>query len=103
MKIVLFVLVSQLRFRLLSRLTMGRSGVIRGDINGDGQLDTADVKGLASYVLGKRNRPRPRYLEQADVNGDGHIDSRDLERLARFLNGTSRKPPAPITRLRRIR
>jgi len=66
---------------------------IRGDCNGDGVVDAADVAALSKLLAGG---PRPMTAAQnatvpaswgCDVNGDGVIDSRDLAVLAGMVRG----------------
>ena len=56
-------------------------GQLPGDVNGDGELDAADVTGLLRYV---------KYHEATegaapDVNGDGTVDNRDVTHLIRYI------------------
>jgi len=65
----------------------------RGDCNGDGAIDSADVTALGKVLA---NGPRPMTTAQnapvraswgCDANGDGMIDSRDLTTLAGMVRG----------------
>jgi hypothetical protein len=65
----------------------------RGDCNGDGVIDSADVAALGKVLTGG---PRPMTTAQnasvhaswgCDANGDGIIDERDLAVLARMVRG----------------
>ena len=61
-----------------------------GDVNGDGELDDADVLFLIRYV---------RYGDQTldgaalDVNGDGEVDNRDVTRLIRYIRYPNTENP----------
>jgi len=66
---------------------------MRGDCNGDGQVDAADVAALGKLLA---SGPRPMTAAQnapvpaswgCDVNGDGMIDSRDLAVLEGMVRG----------------
>lgn len=66
---------------------------MRGDCNGDGTVDSADVSALAKVLAGG---PRPMTSAQnapvraswgCDANGDGIIDAQDLALLARMVRG----------------
>lgn len=65
----------------------------RGDCNGDGVIDSADVTALAEVLV---DGPRPMTAAQnaavraswgCDANGDGMIDGRDLATLAGMVRG----------------
>ena len=57
-----------------------------GDANKDGDIDVADIRCIANYILGKHNNA---FDEQAaDANGDGDIDVADIRTIAnRILHG----------------
>lgn len=65
--------------------------VIRGDANGNGEINAGDVVYLIVYFF--RNGPPPPTLEHGDANGDGVIDPGDMIYLINylFLGG----PPPP--------
>ena len=57
---------------------------IRGDVNGDGDLDVADVTALIGMIL----QGTAEVNEVNDVNGDDAVDVADVTALiARVLNG----------------
>ena len=56
---------------------------VRGDMNGDGSVNTADLLYLVSYL----NRGGPAPVCSADLNGDGVVDVADLKILAKLLGG----------------
>jgi hypothetical protein len=69
----------------------------RGDCNGDGRVDAADVAALAQELLD--GNPEPAIAAQngsfpgswgCDVNGDGLIDSRDMTALLTIIAVRSR-------------
>lgn len=66
-------------------------GFSRGDINGDGGIDLADVVAL-NHMLNGGNGPLFEHL--ADVNDDGNIDVADVMYLANYyFDCTCTKPP----------
>jgi hypothetical protein len=63
---------------------------IRGDVNGDGNIDVGDVVYLINYLF--QNGPAPNPLESGDANSDSVVDVGDVVYLINylFING-----PAP--------
>ncbi len=57
---------------------------IKGDLNGDGVVDSTDVTELVSVIIGTADA-----TEQADLNGDGSIDASDLSALIALMLGAS--------------
>jgi len=64
---------------------------IRGDCNGDGRVNSADVDAVQRELA---DAPEPTYAAQdgsfrgssgCDANGDGIIDARDLDELIRLI------------------
>ena len=56
------------------------SGLLRGDLNGDGLVDVTDVSILIDLVLGKTS-PDLSPQAQPDLNGDGLVDVTDVSTL----------------------
>lgn len=63
----------------------------RGDLNGDGNVDIADLTYLVSYLYKNGTAPNP--LEVADVNGDGSVNEGDIAYLTSYLFAGG---PAPV-------
>jgi hypothetical protein len=65
----------------------------RGDVNGDGLLNTTDVTTLINYVLSHDGLDQYQ-LEAADVNGDGNVSMQDVSALINLLlaNGQNVNP-----------
>jgi hypothetical protein len=53
-------------------LSTGGGGGLKGDVNGDGVVDVADISAIISVMAGDAN------YEKADVNGDGTVDVADI-------------------------
>ncbi len=66
--------------------TLNISNRIAGDVNGDGEVDSADLLRLHKYLAGYNV-----VIDESasNVNGDGEVDSADLLRLHKFLAGYS--------------
>ena len=63
----------------------------RGDVNGDGQIDSTDYLLLKRHMLGTL-RLTDKQLRFADVTGNGVVDSTDYLLLKRHMLGTFRLP-----------
>lgn len=59
---------------------------VRGDVNADGEITTADVILIARYVIDAYGMTGPQ-LSAADVTGDGKVTTADVVRLARYIVG----------------
>ncbi len=55
---------------------------LKGDVNGDGKVDIADVNAAINMMLGKAS-PTP----TADVNGDGKVDIADVNAVINAMLG----------------
>ena len=55
----------------------------RGDVNGDGVIDVADVLYLINYLF--KNGLAPRPLQAGDVNCDGRVSISDVVFLVNYL------------------
>ena len=60
------------------------TGPARGDVNGDGVIDQADLD-LATEAFG-RSQGDPLFVPAADLNGDGVVGLDDLRTLVDILN-----------------
>ena len=68
------------------------SAFLRGDVNGDGQVNTGDLSALINLLLGGGDLP-----ESADCNLDGNKNIGDVPALINFLlsgNWPDSKAPA---------
>ena len=61
------------------------SVVIKGDVNGDGDVDIADAVCIVNHVVGKYT---PVFnAAAADVNDDGDVDIADAVRIVNLVVG----------------
>ena len=60
---------------------------VRGDMNGDGDVDAEDLTLLARHVAGIEVSTDPVVLKNADVDGNGEIEASDLTLHARYVAG----------------
>ncbi|HET7228745.1 MAG TPA: invasin domain 3-containing protein [Longimicrobium sp.] len=50
---------------------------VRGDVDGDGRITTADAMIVSDYLVGRPVPPGANVAERGDVNGDGRVTSVD--------------------------
>lgn len=58
---------------------------VKGDVNGDGIVDSKDLTTLAKHVAKIEEIKDADLLKAADVNSDGAVDSKDLTHLAKYV------------------
>ena len=61
--------------------------IIKGDVNGDGILSTADLTALDAILASSAFNISPVTFAQADLNGDGVLDQIDRQALQDLLDG----------------
>jgi hypothetical protein len=61
----------------------GFQSFLRGDANGDGVINSADVVYLINYLF--LGGPAPQPLEAGDINSDGILNSADVVYLINYL------------------
>jgi len=70
-----------------------RSDFIRGDANGDGLIDLADIVHLINFLY--RNGDPPAPMEAGDANSDGIVDVADVVYLVNYLYRGGDPPGSP--------
>ena len=68
---------------------MIESGWLRGDVNGDGEVNIADINALVSIILGQVFDDA--FMRRADVNDDGEINISDINAVLSIIMGSSFK------------
>ena len=54
-----------------------------GDANGNGEVDEADVKAIADFIMGKT--PEGFDMEAADANQDTKVDAADIVTVIKYI------------------
>ena len=74
------------------------TGVIYGDVDGDGQITTADINASVDLIIGRVTMPPPgsRTFLAADVNGDNSIGLADVNLMFDWLMGLITKFPVEL-------
>src|SRR5437867_1154701 len=79
--------------QLMSSPSISSCSASQGDINGDGEIDTADMA-LLLEAMGS-TPSSSNWKPKADLNGDGIVDISDLSSIGRnFLCGVSLTDPS---------
>jgi len=66
------------------KLAASHAVVIYGDINGDGKINSQDLRRAQRHILGVA-KVKGHSLTAADVNMDGKVNSQDLRRAQRHI------------------
>ena len=80
------VILSAAVMMLTGTLNCGAAPVIRGDINGDGSVNVADIVKVAAHVKNIRALDS-KAMKLADLNFDGRINVTDISLLAAHVKG----------------
>ena len=72
-----------LAFTGLFAISNFASAEVRGDVDGDGTVTSADVTILYNYLLNGDQT----YLSTSDVDGDGYITSTDITVIYNIMLG----------------
>ena len=74
---------------ILTSLTI--NAAVKGDVNGDGEVNIGDLNSIITVILENRDDP------VADVNGDGEVNIGDVNvEIALILGGGEPEPEGPI-------
>lgn len=57
-----------------------------GDLDGDGDVDIADLSLLSLHVIGDAEITDEKILDDADVQRDGEVNTADLARMKQFIS-----------------
>ena len=83
---IAFVKVDGVKLKLAdAKFNIVVTNAIKGDVNGDGDVDIADAVCIVNHVVGKTNTSF--NAAAADVNGDGDIDIADAVRIVNLVVG----------------
>ena len=88
------VILSAAVMMLAGTLNCGAAPVIRGDINGDGLVNVADIVKVAAHVKNIRALDS-KAMKLADLNFDGRINVTDISLLAAHVKGIRQLPSDP--------
>jgi len=69
-----------------NKLTVSHPVVIYGDVNGDGKVNSVDLRRAQRHILGVI-KVQGYFLSAADANRDGKVNSVDLRRAQRYILG----------------
>ena len=84
---------SKVKTGMIMKITLGEQEtscklVVKGDLNGDGEMGDIDLLKLVRYQAGLDTSLNGAYLKAADVYKDGtYADNKDLLKMARVLAG----------------
>lgn len=77
--------------RTPEEIIITRNGGLKGDVNGDGEVNIADVNAVISVILGTGSGSM-----SADVNADGEINIADVNMIISFILGDGPSSPVSI-------
>ena len=69
---------------VIEKIALGGTVTIKGDVNGDGLVNSSDVVRLYEYMAGQTEGVSE---SAADVNGDGTVNSSDIVRIYEIMAG----------------
>ena len=81
---------------VLVAFTANAQSTLKGDVNGDGEVNVTDVTMIVEHVLGQHNSSF--IVANADVNGDGDITVTDVaEAVNIILDGNQENPAIQLS------
>lgn len=66
----------------ITTITIPAGGWLRGDVNGDGKVNTKDAMAISQYLNGNNVNINEMGLLCADVNNDGNVDEQDMQLIS---------------------
>ena len=67
------------------------TNVIKGDANGDGEINVSDIVEIVNYIMGK---PSANFVQAAsDMNGDGEINVTDIVKVVSVIMDSTNSAP----------
>ena len=67
------------------------TNVIKGDANGDGEINVSDIVEIVNYIMGK---PSANFVQAAsDLNGDGEINVTDIVKVVSIIMDSTNSAP----------
>ena len=76
------------------------SGWLKGDVNGDGEVNVADINAIVSIILGKPADDAT--MRRADVNGDGEINIADINMVVSIILSPANNVTTPLNAVDRL-
>ena len=76
------------------------SGWLKGDVNGDGEVNVADINAIVSIILGKPADDGT--MRRADVNGDGEINIADINMVVTIILNPANNVTTPLSAIDRL-
>ena len=70
--------------------------VIRGDVTGDGKINSRDIAVIQKHILGN-SILSDNSFDAADANADGSINSRDISLIQKQILGTNTAPAVSLS------
>lgn len=93
LRVVMFLFIAALVIPFSS--VVHSAGIIYGDLNGSGEVDSIDFGLMRSHLLGNISTfPVQNGMKIGDVNADGQVNSIDFAMMRSFLLGQITKFPA---------
>ncbi|HEX8429933.1 MAG TPA: dockerin type I domain-containing protein, partial [Longimicrobium sp.] len=80
----------------LPLLAQQRAAPVRGDVNGDGRITSADALAVMAYLRGRQLPPNFDVVGRGDADGDGVITRADAERITRLAVGRDVDAPGEL-------
>ena len=76
------------------------TGWLKGDVNGDGEVNVADINAIVGIILGKPADDAT--MRRADVNGDGEINIADINMVVSIILSPANSVTTPLSAVDRL-